>query len=236
MGTTPLNVIKIKDGNQWTTVPALKGTSVYLQSVPTTFNRNGQSGWEWTFKDEKTQDSYHVEVYNGAAGSSLMVDGTLPSNGINIDLKAITYNSSQSSLLTSAQKSYARANISAMELLPAVESQIPYFNGTAWAAADITSVLNMPSESSSYVLNIIDSQTYSWSAIPVISEAAIEQIVSGSSVFSTLNINRNGTYNAQQNGFYGYSVVTAAVPTGFSVTSASNSTGNTATISVWTVV
>lgn len=129
----------------WVPVPAIRGTSVNLTTLPTPFaavvsGPNAHpSGWSWTLYDEKTNTSTEMYVYNGADGSGSVsqVDGVAPANG-NVNLNAIRYTTMS---LTSAQQSIARSNINAMQnVVGSSSGQVIMYDATTsnWVAANFS--------------------------------------------------------------------------------------------------
>ena len=130
MSDNSLNtILKVKlDGENWSELPAIRGSSVYtLPAVPTqrTIIESGvetvQTGYILKIVDEKkkitdpTYDHDEYTIWNGLDGTGVVnsVDGiTVNSGTTNVNLKAVSYGRDQSSL-TANEQSQARSNINA---------------------------------------------------------------------------------------------------------------------------
>lgn len=122
-------ILKVKlDGENWSELPTLRGSSVYtLPATPTSrvVTDEGietvQNGYILKIVDEKKKmvdpsyDHDEFTIWDGIDGTGTVnsVDGLTVTGGTtNIDLKAVSYGREQAAL-TTAEKVQARANINA---------------------------------------------------------------------------------------------------------------------------
>lgn len=108
-------ILYVKDeNNQWQSIPALEGHSVYMAEAPTSFSSSSElpGGWSWAIMDTKMGTSYSMSVYNGINANDMTVDGIgAPTGSRDISLSAVKYITQS---LTTDQRVQVRNNIEAM--------------------------------------------------------------------------------------------------------------------------
>ena len=108
-------ILYVKDeNNQWQSIPALEGHSVYMAEAPTSFSSSSElpGGWSWAIMDTKMGTSYSMSVYNGINANDMTVDGIGTVEGSrNISLSAVKYVEQS---LTTDERIQVRNNIEAM--------------------------------------------------------------------------------------------------------------------------
>ena len=182
-------ILYVKQDGEWVGVPGIKGTSVYLTTLPTRIPADTSSsnphnaGWQWVLFDERTGTTTTMEVYdgtNGADGSGsgtvTSIDGIAPPTGSGaVALQAVRY--ATQSLSTEA-KTIARNNIDAMKnVTGASNGQVLTYNtsSSSWTAATPQSIV-LPT-ASAQVLYSTSSSAYAWTSFNTISTAQINNLV-----------------------------------------------------------
>lgn len=193
------SILNVKLDNNWVEIPALRGSSVYIESVAETSRQitiGGetvtQHGWVITIVDERkaaTVPGYEhdtVTLWDGINGSGAVQtvdDQGIQSGTTNIQLNAVSYGRVQS--LNTEQALQARTNINAQvagnyiasPTNKVVNQFLKYLGNDSWATA---TVQVLPESASTGVLVKTTSSMDSLAWMSALTTTEIDNIIANS--------------------------------------------------------